>query len=68
MDEVAKMTDTITATVRSADEYRKQAADCREQSGRAPNQQHKENWLKIAAQWQNLAEMAETHLHAGEPS
>ena len=36
MDEVAKMTDTITATVRSADEYRKQAADCREQSGALP--------------------------------
>ena len=68
MDEVAKMTDTITATVRSADEYRKQAADCREQSGRAPNPHHKENWLKIAGQWQNLAEMAETHLNAGASS
>jgi hypothetical protein len=51
------MTDTITATVRSADEYRTQAADCREQSKRASNPHHKQNWLKIAVQWQNLAEM-----------
>jgi hypothetical protein len=62
------MTDTITATVRSADEYRIQAEDCREQSERAPNPHHKQNWLKIAVQWQNLAEMAEAHLHAGASS
>jgi hypothetical protein len=59
------MTGTIIATVRSADEYRTQAADCREQSERAPDPYHKQNWLNIAAQWQNLAEMAETHLNPG---
>jgi hypothetical protein len=68
MDEVVTMTDTITATVRSAVEYRTQAADCREQSERAPNPHHKQNWLNIAAQWQNLAEMAETHLNTGASS
>ena len=68
MDEVAKMTDTITATVRTADEYRRQAADCREQSERAPNPCHKENWLKIAGQWQHMAEMADAYCNTGASS
>ena len=54
------MTDNINTAVRSADDYRTQAADCREQSERALNSHHKETWLKIAVRWQNLAEMAET--------
>ena len=62
------MADTITESLRTVDEYRRQAADCREQSERAPNPHHKENWLKIAGQWQNLAEMAKTYLHPGESS
>jgi hypothetical protein len=52
---------TDTKAPRSADEYRKLAADCREQSERAPNQFHKENWLKIAGKWEHLAEIAEKH-------
>jgi hypothetical protein len=62
------MTDNINTTVRSADDYRTQAADCREQSERALNSHHKETWLKIAVRWQNLAEMAETYLHRGAPA
>jgi hypothetical protein len=62
------MTDNINTTVRSADDYRTQAADCREQSERALNSHHKETWLKIAVRWQNLAEMAETYLHTGAPA
>ena len=45
--EVLTMSDTLTATVHAADQYRKMAADCREQSERAPNSHHKENWLKL---------------------
>jgi hypothetical protein len=66
--EVLTMSDTLTATVHAADQYRKMAADCREQSERAPNSHHKENWLKIAGQWQNLAETAETYRKSGGSS
>ena len=31
------MTDTITESLRTVDEYRRQAVNCREQSERAPN-------------------------------
>jgi hypothetical protein len=51
----------ITAQFRPSCDYRLQAADCREQSERASNAHHKENWLKIAQQWQSLAETAEKY-------
>ena len=59
------MTDTTTQSTRSAHAYRLQADDCREQSERASNPHHKQNWLKIAEQWQSLAEMAETYHNKG---
>ena len=62
------MTDIMADNLLTAHQCRKQAADCREQSERARNSQHKENWLKIAVRWQNLAEMAETYLHSGAPA
>ena len=62
------MTDITADNLLTASQCRRQAADCHEQSERAPNPHHKENWLKIAGQWQNLAEMAETYLHPGESS
>ena len=62
------MTDTTAQSTRSAQDYRLEAADCREQSERAPNPHHKQNWLNIAEQWQSLAEMAETYLHARDSS
>src|SRR6476619_2806778 len=52
---------SMTQTLRMADEYRKMAADCREQSERAPNQSHMQNWLRIASQWDDLAEVADKH-------
>ena len=68
MDEVVQVTDVMADNLLTASQYRKQAADCREQSERALNFHHKENWLKIALRWQNLAEMAETYLHIGARS
>ena len=62
------MTDIVADNLLTANQYRKQAADCREQSERALNSHHKENWLKIAGQWQHMAEMAETYLHTRAPS
>ena len=55
------MTDTTTESRLLAHDYRLQAADCREQSERFSNTHHKENWLKIARQWQYLAEVAESY-------
>ena len=51
----------MTQTLCLADEYRKKAADCREQSERAPNDSHVQNWLRIARQWDDLAEVADKH-------
>ena len=51
----------MTQTLKVADEYRKKAADCREQSERAPNHSHMQNWLRIASQWDDLAEVADKH-------
>ena len=62
------MTDIMADNLLTANQYRKQAADCREQSERAPNPRHKENWLKIAGKWQHMAEMAETYLDTGASS
>jgi hypothetical protein len=42
-----------------ANDYHKQAADCRKLSERASDQSHRENWLKIAGQWEHLAEIAD---------
>ena len=63
-----QMTDITADNLLTANQYRKQAADCREQSERALNSHHKESWLRIAVRWQNLAEMAETYLHTGAPA
>ena len=62
------MTDIMADNLLTANQCRKQAADCREQSERALNSHHKESWLRIAVRWQNLAEMAETYLHTGAPA
>jgi len=51
----------MTQTLRVADQYRKKAADCRKQSERAPNHSHMQNWLQIASQWDDLAEVADKH-------
>jgi uncharacterized alpha-E superfamily protein len=38
-----------------ADEFRNNAADCRQQAERARNVFDKENWLKIAEHWLKMA-------------
>jgi hypothetical protein len=42
-----------------ADEYRKNADDCREQAAKALSPLHKERWLKLAEEWLKLAKSAE---------
>jgi hypothetical protein len=54
---------TETEVRGAAENYRKQASDCREQSERAPNGAHKENWLHIARRWERLAEVAERYAY-----
>jgi hypothetical protein len=39
--------------------YRKQAEECRLQAGKSKHHDHRESWLKLAAQWQRLAEEVE---------
>lgn len=43
-----------------AEEYRRNASDCRVQAHRAARSEDRASWLKIAAQWQDLAEAADT--------
>jgi hypothetical protein len=40
----------------SAERYRQNADDCRQRSLQARTAADKANWLKIAEEWQNLAE------------
>lgn len=42
-----------------ADEYRRNASDCRIQAHKAVRPQDRASWLKIAAQWEDLAEAAD---------
>ena len=41
-----------------ADEYRRKAEDCRHMAGRAKREDDKAAWLKMAEDWQRLAENA----------
>ena len=41
------------------DVYRKNAEDCRQQAGRSKLLKDKAAWLKLAEQWQTLADHAE---------
>ena len=52
---------TETTTLKAADEYCTRAAECRELSERAAKRCHRENWLKIAGEWEHLAEIAKRH-------
>jgi hypothetical protein len=47
-----------TIIQRSADDYLRRALDCRELSERTPNRA-KEDWLKIANDWDRLAGIAQ---------
>ena len=47
------MTDT------DADRFRKEAEECRKQAERSVSQLDKDYWLRLAADWINLAENAE---------
>ena len=42
-----------------ADEFRKNADECRQQSAKAINHLDKERWLKIAEHWLQIAQEAE---------
>jgi hypothetical protein len=42
-----------------ADEYRKNADDCREQAAKALHPLDKERWLKLAEDWLKLAKNVE---------
>jgi hypothetical protein len=39
-----------------AEHYRKQAEDCRLQAERSKQIDHKQSWLRLAAQWLHMAE------------
>jgi hypothetical protein len=52
---------TETNAPRTADEYLKRAADCRQLSERAPNQAYRESWLDVATNWERLAGVAQRH-------
>jgi hypothetical protein len=43
-----------------ADEYRKNADDCREQAAKALRPLDKERWLKLAEDWLKLAKIEES--------
>jgi hypothetical protein len=47
-----------------AEEYRRQAEECRLQAERSEGDEDKARWLKIAAQWQVLAESVHNDLVA----
>lgn len=50
-----------------ADEFRRNADDCREQAERAINSLDKERWLKIAEQWLQMAQEIDKPTHQGLP-
>jgi hypothetical protein len=52
---------TEANALKAADEYRKQAADCRKHSECAAKPFHKEKWLKIAEEWDHLAQVADRY-------
>jgi hypothetical protein len=47
---------TIWAGLAGSGEYRQNADDCRQRSAQARLPADKANWLKIAEEWQKLAE------------
>lgn len=51
-----------------AEEYRRNASECRIQANRAVRPQDRASWLKIAAQWQDLADAAEMSGELTRPS
>jgi hypothetical protein len=53
--------------VSGSDEFRKQAEDCREWARRALRAQDKAFWLKLAEDWQKLAEKADQSARPQHP-
>jgi gluconate kinase len=50
------LTTVTSVPKRKADHYLKQAEECRDQAARALRDEDRENWLKLAAKWQLMAE------------
>jgi hypothetical protein len=48
-----------------ADQYRLAATQCREQAERSKRDEDKASWLKLAAQWQRMAEEADPSSRSG---
>jgi hypothetical protein len=51
----------------ASDEFRKQAEDCREWARRALRPQDKVFWLKLAEDWQRMAEQADQSARPQDP-
>jgi hypothetical protein len=58
------MDESQIARLRKAAEYQREAADCRERAERASHPGAKQEWLKIAERWMELARLADAH-HPG---
>jgi hypothetical protein len=55
----------LTNAQQRADQYRREAAQCREQAERSKREEDKASWLKLAAQWQRMAEEADPSIRSG---
>jgi hypothetical protein len=53
---------------RGGDHYREQAENCRLEAEKSKYDDHKISWLKLAAQWQRLAEEAGSRRQQAEQS
>jgi hypothetical protein len=58
-------TPALTNAQQRADQYRREAIQCREQAERSNREEDKASWLKLAAQWQGMAEEADPSIRSG---
>lgn len=47
-----------------AEKYRKNAVECLQQAERALSAEHRDHWMKLAVEWQRLAEEADENPEA----